>query len=239
VNRRLTTVTCAVAIIVILLAAGLAGVAQFSGLRFTITWPTFTPPKQTLLQQPTQSPRSSAQPQQPGAVNLDWLAIVLWVLIAAAVVFAVLLVLRWLRRRPPRTLDGLDGTLVAEAPPSDPEPEEPDAPVVQRGVELALRLLESEREPGDAIVKAWLGLQETAEDSGIRRRPAETPSEFTARILRRVHGDGTSVTTLLNLYERVRFGDHPASETDVSSARRALTELASSWDATPEATGIR
>ena len=38
-----------------------------------------------------------------------------------------------------------------------------------------------QRDPADAIVRAWLGLQETAEESGIVRHPAETPTEFTSR----------------------------------------------------------
>ena len=39
------------------------------------------------------------------------------------------------------------------------------------GIGLALQALDEQREPADAIVRAWLGLQETAEESGIVRLP--------------------------------------------------------------------
>ena len=95
----------------------------------------------------------------------------------------------------------------------------------------ALQTLDEEREPTDAIVRAWLGLQDTAAESGIVRGPAETPTEFTSRILGRVFADDRAVRTLLRLYLRSRFGDHPATATDVQAAREALQALADSWPA--------
>jgi hypothetical protein len=106
----------------------------------------------------------------------------------------------------------------------EPEPEK-----LLTGVELALEVLDEEREPADAIVRAWLGLQETAEESGIVRRAAETPTEFTSRILSGAFADDRAVRTLLRLYLRTRFGDHPVTATDVSEVREALQQLVSSW----------
>src|SRR6201999_1893445 len=109
--------------------------------------------------------------------------------------------------------------------------------------ELALQVLDEQREPADAIVRAWLGLEGTAEESGIVRRPAETPTEFTSRILSRAFGDHEAVRTLLRLYLRTRFGDHPVTDDDVAAVRAALQELVTTWrrgDAvTPASVGPR
>ena len=106
-------------------------------------------------------------------------------------------------------------------------------PALRTGIELALQVLDEQREPADAIVRAWLGLQETAEESGIVRRPAETPTEFTSRILSRAFADDRAIRTLLRLYLRTRFGDHPVTTDDVAAVRAALQELVRTWP-TPE-----
>ncbi len=113
-------------------------------------------------------------------------------------------------------------------PPIEPEPE-PDTPALRTGIELALQVLDEQREPADAIVRAWLGLQETAEESGIVRAPAETPTEFTSRILSRALTDDRALRTLLRLYLRTRFGDHPVTTDDVAQVRAALRELVATW----------
>ncbi|MBO0729426.1 MAG: DUF4129 domain-containing protein, partial [Acidimicrobiaceae bacterium] len=76
---------------------------------------------------------------------------------------------------------------------------------------------------------AWLGLEETAEESGLVRRPAETPTEFTSRILSKAFADDQALRTLLRLYLRTRFGNHPATSDDVAAVRRALQELVRTW----------
>ncbi len=92
-----------------------------------------------------------------------------------------------------------------------------------------MQLLNEDRSPGDAVMLAWLGLEQSAEDSGIVRRPAETPTEFTSRILKRVFADDGAVATLLSLYLRARFADFEVTATDVSRARQALEDLVRSW----------
>jgi hypothetical protein len=118
---------------------------------------------------------------------------------------------------------------------------EPSTPELRTGIELALQALDEQREPADAIVRAWLGLQETAAESGIVRRDAETPTEFTSRILSRAFGDDRAVRTLLRLYLRTRFGDHPVTADDVATVRAALRELVRTWPtpAVPAAAGAR
>jgi hypothetical protein len=97
------------------------------------------------------------------------------------------------------------------------------------GIELALQVLDEQREPADAVVRAWLGLEETAEQSGLVRRPAETPTEFTSRILSGAFADDRAIGTLLRLYLRARFGDHPVTSGDVAAVRKALQELVRTW----------
>jgi hypothetical protein len=127
-----------------------------------------------------------------------------------------------------------------EAPPAvaagvgQPVEPEPDVPVIRSGLEEALIELERDVEPGDAVVRAWLGLQQSAEQSGVARGRSETPTEFTSRILGRVFANDSAgneaIATLLRLYLRTRFGDHPVTDADVALVRRALQELVRTWD---------
>nr|WP_240977409.1 DUF4129 domain-containing protein [Planctomonas sp. JC2975] len=72
-------------------------------------------------------------------------------------------------------------------------------------------------------------MQEAAADSGVRRRPSETPAEYTARIISRIGADDAAATRLLRLYQGVRFGAHPAMAADVDTARACLLALRASW----------
>jgi hypothetical protein len=106
--------------------------------------------------------------------------------------------------------------------------------VIRSGLEEALLELERDVEPGDAVVRAWLGLQQSAEQSGVARGRSETPTEFTSRILGRVFANDSAgneaIATLLRLYLRTRFGDHPVTDADVVLVRGALRELVRTWD---------
>ncbi|WP_053205864.1 DUF4129 domain-containing protein [Jiangella muralis] len=74
-----------------------------------------------------------------------------------------------------------------------------------------------------AVVAAWLALESAAAGSGAPRDPAQTPTEFTAALLRRHHADEDAVATLLGLYHRARFAARPdLGPDDVAAARRAL-----------------
>ncbi|MEO8906949.1 MAG: DUF4129 domain-containing protein [Microbacteriaceae bacterium] len=225
--------SCVVLGVALVISVGVQGAAQFTGLRWV---PDFSAPQKTIFPTTRPQPGGNASPFPkrlrvvPGALDLS---VVGWVLVGIAVLVALVLVLRWLSRRPSRTAEGLAAVsidtiddLVAE-----PVPEAVSAPVLQRGFSQAIASLDEEREPHDAIVKAWLGVQDAAAESGIQRRGAETPTEFTSRILRRVPADSAAVGSLLATYLRVRFGDHPATPLDVELVRVALRSLSASWDA--------
>jgi hypothetical protein len=219
--------------VLVVLAAGLSGPAHFSGPRWLpnlkVSHRPLPPPTVTQRSVPAQRP--FARRHASGGSVLG--TILLWTLVAI-VVFGVLMLLwrLWAGRRA-RAARGRH-SIVTAAPisrvPVEPEPE-PDTPALRTGIELALQILDAQRDPADAVVRAWLGLQETAEESGIVRRAAETPTEFTSRILSYAFADDRAVRTLLRLYLRTRFGDHPATAEDVAAVREALRELVRTWPA--------
>lgn len=104
-----------------------------------------------------------------------------------------------------------------------------DEATVQRGIAAALSSVAGHRDPGDAIIAAWLGLEETAADAGTGRGRAETPAEFTLRILLQRPGIDEPGRRLLALYEQVRFGGRRADEAMRSDAERALSAIERGW----------
>lgn len=198
------------------------------------------------LSSPTQAPPklprpSLGHPPRTSSLHITGsfpLAIVVAVIVVIAVIGTALVLWRWLAGRPSRAATSQNSAVepVTSEVPVQPEPE-PDAPALRTGIELALQVLDEQREPADAIVRAWLGLQETAAESGVVRRAAETPTEFTSRILSRALADDRAVRTLLRLYLRTRFGDHPVTAEDVATVREALQELVRTWPAPEAAAG--
>jgi hypothetical protein len=230
--RAMTIAVCVLGAVAVVAAIG-EGHARFTGLRWNFTLTSLPPRRQT---PPLRSPGSPAPAPLPQAAHGTpvWLTVVLWILVAAAIVAVLWVLARRVPRPGPRSAEAVEGAALAAADDDQdaaPADDEPDAPALRRGIAEALQILGSEREPRDAIVKAWLGLQESAEDAGIVRRPSETPTEFTGRILGRVTSDRESVAVVLQLYLRIRFGDHAATEADVVRVRAALTRLAESWKA--------
>lgn len=107
--------------------------------------------------------------------------------------------------------------------------DEPDAPAVRRGIAAARAAVEERTDPTDAIIAAWLGLEETAADSGIGRALSETQVEFTLRMLLRRPGIDEPARDLLRLYEGVRYGGRIAGEQERSAAARALERIEAGW----------
>lgn len=225
-------VTAAALGIVIAVAAALAGPLRFGGPRWVPGGlPTRKPVSITRppVSIPTQTPTTSTAGH---LTNLTWVAVLLAVLASAFVVF---LVVRWLLRRRRDRAQGAPGELQGVGDPGI-LPAEPSVETgmqyLRRGLQRALDALDAGRVPSDAIVEAWLGLQEAAEDAGFQRQSAETPTEFTTRILRQVDVDPAALATLRRLYLAVRFGDREATPTDVDAARAALRVLETQWAVT-------
>lgn len=174
---------------------------------------------------PTARPTAGAiDPGVSDTVQTVLLVLTLLVALAVAALLIRLLVaaIRDRRRRPARQrLRGID---------AESAPDAADAPAVLRGIAAALIAFDEDREPGDAVVRAWLGLQKAAEDAGFARSPAETPTEFTGRVLSRTGADRAALRTLLRLYLRARFGDGAITAAEAVAARDALRVLEASWE---------
>jgi len=240
-SHRALTGSVLLAVLVVA-AAGITGTAHFAGPRWLPHWNLSQHSHAPTTLRPVSStfPPPSSVPNSAGTFRLG--TVVLWIVVAIAVVGIAVMLCRWWAGRP--SLAATSRHSVAVAATSEaltiPEPE-PDMPALRTGIGLALQVLDEQRNPADAIVRAWLGLQETAEESGIVRKPAETPTEFTSRILSRAFADDRAIRTLLRLYLRTRFGDHPVTIEDVAAVRAALQELVRTWPtpASPAGAGRR
>jgi hypothetical protein len=82
------------------------------------------------------------------------------------------------------------------------------------------------RSSGDAVVACWLRLEDVAARAGRRRRPSQTPTQFTVGVLERVTDDRDAVAELLGLYHRARFGSRPLPDDAAARAAAALTRIA-------------
>jgi hypothetical protein len=81
------------------------------------------------------------------------------------------------------------------------------------------------REPRDAVVACWLRLEEGAAAAGVRRLPAQTPTEFTTALLAGLlpgEAERAALGELRALYSRARFGSTPL---DADAPRRAAAAL--------------
>lgn len=228
-GARRTLPAVVVLAVLVILAAGIGGTSDFTGARWL---PKLgggrpgVPPKRRVLSTTTPATHRHVR-VHPGTLP-GWVGVICLVLLMLAVMAGLW---RWWSGRRLSASPGLHGSRVqvathAVAPEPEPEPEK-----LLTGIELALQALDEQREPADAVVRAWLGLQATAEESGIVRAASETPTEFTTRILSGAFADDSAVRTLLRLYLRTRFGDHPVTADDVAEVREALAQLVSSWHA--------
>ena len=212
--------------LLIVVAAGIGGTADFTGPRWY--------PHISLGRhggRTTKLPPRAAAKAKPRHIYITplklptWLGVAVLVMIAiglAAVILRFVLSRRQRLRAPALSQARVQTVTVPVATEPEPEP-------LLTGIELALRVLDEERDPADAVVRAWIGLQETAAGAGVVRGPSESPTEFTARIIASALADDGAVRRLLGLYLRVRFGDHPVSAEEVEAARGALAELVASW----------
>ncbi len=88
-------------------------------------------------------------------------------------------------------------------------------------------------EPRNAIVAAWLSLEEAAAATGLPRHPSETSSEYTERVLGTWPVDGLALSDLAGLYREARFSRHDLGEPARARAIAALRVLHSDLDRVP------
>lgn len=171
----------------------------------------------------------SFRPPEPDAgwhIDLPFAQILLGIAVAA-VLWIAFLISRMLKDRKRRTARIVGGEI-------DDSFEE-----LRKAAEDAENALRGSGSSTDAIIAAWLTLESAAAESGKVRKAAETPSEFTAALLRYHHADPEAVQTLLQLYHRARFATHPdLTSGDVQAARAALNTIVQTL-ATAAPTGER
>jgi hypothetical protein len=101
---------------------------------------------------------------------------------------------------------------------------------VGSGLRLSLADLESERDPRLAVERAYARMEESLDGIELSRAPDETPTEFTARVLRVLGASAASASDVTGLFEIARFSDHPMGEDDrrraIASVRRLEAEVA-------------
>jgi hypothetical protein len=170
---------------------------------------------------PSNAPGSPPPLQDSGVGSV--VVPVLWGALALAVLGLAYWVWRVLPRRPVKAPAAeAAGSQVSGAG-------SPDAPAVRQGVREAQQLLDAVADPTDAVLAAWVALEDAAAGSGVPRRPADTPTELTARVLAATAADEDAATTLLGLYHRARFSAGGVGPEAVVEARRCLGALATSW----------
>ncbi|GAA3608588.1 DUF4129 domain-containing protein [Microlunatus ginsengisoli] len=233
--RRVRTGT--LALVFALLTGLVAVVAAAAGGPWTISdrsglWspgslPEVRPPQEN----PAPLGGRSAEPVMSGEPP-HWLT---WaMLIGIALLTALLLVWLW-RRLAERFRGRHELEIEADTLPGEVRP---DAPVIRAGLISALDELSVTGNPTDAVLRAWVALEHAAARSGVGRKPSDTPTEFTARVLATTKADRESIDALLRLYHQARFSWHGLSAADREHARACLQGLAASWSAfeTPDST---
>ncbi|MFS0704340.1 DUF4129 domain-containing protein [Cellulomonas sp. 179-A 9B4 NHS] len=229
------TVLAAVLVALAVLAGALAGPVELAGRQAEPPeLPTFSAPPAPSLP-PVGVDRPVVEPGDPPA----WLRTVTVVLVVLAVTAVLALVVRWLRRRrwwtPPPPGD-------ADAPGTAADVGDMQVVAAMRaGVRSASRALADDVPPGDAVVAAWVAVEEAAASTGVVRERAQTATEFTLDVLDRTRADPDATRALLALYLTARFGAHPVTAADVRRARELLdvvgTGLARRADADAGAAG--
>jgi hypothetical protein len=107
----------------------------------------------------------------------------------------------------------------------------PDAAaLVGSDLRRSLADLEFERDPRLAVQRAYARMEESLDKIELSRASDETPTEFTARVLRVLGASAAAASDLTGLFEIARFSDHPMDEDDrrraIASVRRVEAEVA-------------
>jgi Domain of unknown function (DUF4129) len=171
----------------------------------------------------TRFPTPPAAPSNAAHLTFGWLRTAGLILLVLAVAAAVL----WLWQRYRRSaLDSLPDEPLATAGLLEVPP---DVPLLRQGVQAAQRSLAEIADPNNAIVAAWLALEEAASSSGVHREPAQTPTEFTVAVLADTAADPQATSDLLHLYHRARFSSAGVGAAEVTQAVNCLAILAASW----------
>ncbi|GAB3952060.1 hypothetical protein GCM10029976_089610 [Kribbella albertanoniae] len=169
------------------------------------------PPRPPIIHQPgdsTDGPRISSDPMPDWFDGLLNVALVmLAVLVGLAVVWALYAGVRMQR----------DKSAVAEG-------ERVRTERLAEAVATSLAQVDHGT-PDDAVIACWVALEQAAAAADLNRRPAETSTEFTARVFSTATVSRDDLDALADLYREARYSTHASSETDRSAARAVLHRL--------------
>lgn len=215
--------------LIVMIAAAIQGTPTFR--------PSATVPPASEQPVATTTPGATGLPEEveidpASAAVVQVFAVILMLLVAAGVVVLVVIIVRALlrawRHRPTQRRDGSEVAAEVTEVAAVPDPEGVVA-AIRRGITGALRAIDDRALPTDAVIAAWVGLEESAADAGVTRAPSETPGEFALRIITRRSGIEDDASELLRLFENVRFGAHEATESERHAARAALRRIEEVW----------
>lgn len=158
--------------------------------------------------------------------------VLLGVAVGLATTLVVVAVLRFQLVRRRARLTGRAAERAGAAP-ADPAPPEDADDALVTALDVGVRALD-EGSPRNAIVAAWLRLEDAVTTEHFPRRPAETPTELVARALAAYRLDEEAIGHLAELYEEARFSRHPVTEAHRAEAGACLTRLLASMTGRPE-----
>ncbi|MDV3221730.1 DUF4129 domain-containing protein [Intrasporangium sp.] len=186
-------------------------------------------PTWTLGPELTALPQESRTPEGGSGWDPSGLLAVIVQLLVVSVVVALLallvLALRDLLRR-------IRPQVTSHAEPGFAVPEVPTE--ILQGADSGLENL-GQGAPRNAIVAAWVALEAAAGAAGLPRHPAETSTEYVARVLATWEVDPRSLRELSALYREARFSTHPLTETHRRRAITALSAIRSDLERAPRA----
>lgn len=173
---------------------------------------------------PTTSPSPSLAGESIAIEVPPWVSTALWTLLALATALLVGMILRRLlelRSRPDlvRRPPVVAGQTAAAT----------EAPDLAEPIAQAWQGLRASAPPRDAVVAAWVALEDGAAAHGAGRAASETPTEFTEYVLRETSADPEAIAALRASYLRARFGPDPVTPQDVDRAAAALARIEATW----------
>ncbi len=107
---------------------------------------------------------------------------------------------------------------------ADALPEVAGVPAVEVDM-VAARAALASGTPRNAIVACWMQLERDATDAGVARDPAETSSEYAARVIAEASVDTAPIHELAALFREARFSRHELGPAHRDAALDALERV--------------
>lgn len=98
-------------------------------------------------------------------------------------------------------------------------------PLMHQATQVGQGYLRSATTSKDAIIAAWLSLENAAKEAGTTRDPAQTPTEFTLQVLADTPATPHAIQELLVLYQQARFTSDPLQSDARSKAIDIMAKL--------------